>query len=44
MTEENFGSIWTIDYCCPLSKTNPSNETDMFKYSHWINLRTNFFK
>ena len=39
MNEEDFGSIWTIHHCYPLSKTNLSNETDMFKSSHWINLR-----
>ena len=29
MTEENCGSVWTIDLCYPLSKYNLSNETDM---------------
>ena len=43
MTEENYGSLWTIDHCYPLSKTNLSNETDMFKSSHWINLRPLFY-
>ena len=43
MTEESYGSIWTIDHCYPLSKTNLSNETDMFKVSHWINLRPLFY-
>ena len=44
MTEENHGSVWTIDHCYPFSKTNLSNETDMFKSSHWINLGTMFYK
>ena len=39
MSEENYGSIWTIDHCYPLSKTNLSNETYMIKSSNWINLR-----
>ena len=44
MNEENYGSIWTIDDCYPLSKTNLSNETDMFISSHWINLRPMYVK
>ena len=44
MTEENYGSVRTIDHCYPLSKTNLSNETDLFKSSHWINLRPLFYK
>ena len=35
MTEEKYGSVWTIDHCYPLSKTNLSKETDMFKSSPW---------
>ena len=31
MTEENNGSVWTIDHCYPLSKTDLSNETDKIK-------------
>ena len=44
MREENYGSVWTIDHCYPLSKTKISNETDMCKSSHWINLRPMFHK
>ena len=44
MIEENYGSLWTIDHCYPLSKTNLSNETDMFKSSRWINLRPTYVK
>ena len=44
MTEENYGSVWTIDHCYPLSKANLSNETDMLKTSHWINMRPMFHK
>ena len=39
MTEENYGSVWTIDHCYPLSKTDLSNETDKIKTTCWINLR-----
>ena len=42
MTEEIYGSAWTIDHCYPLPKTNQSRETDMFKSSHWIKLRPMF--
>ena len=42
MIEENYGSVWTIDHCYLLSKTNLSNETDMVKSSHWINMRPIF--
>ena len=42
MTEENYGSVWTIDHCYLLSKTNLFNETDMLKSSHWINMRPMF--
>ena len=42
MTEENYGSILTIDHCYPLSKINLSDETDMFISSQWINLRPMF--
>ena len=43
MTEESYGSVWTIDYCYPLSKTNLSNETNMFISSHCNNLRPMFY-
>ena len=44
MTEENYGSVWTIDHCYPLSKTNLSNERYMFESSRWNNLRPMFYK
>ena len=34
MSINNFGSIWTIDPCYPLS-----NEKDMYESTNWINLR-----
>ena len=43
MTEENDVSIWTIDHCYRLPKTNLSNEIDMFTSSHWIDLRPMFY-
>ena len=42
MTEENYGSVRTIDPCYPFSKTNLFNETDMLKISHWIIMRPMF--
>ena len=42
MTEENYGSVWTIHHCYPLSETSLSNETDLFKCFHWIKLRPMF--
>ena len=39
MTLDNFGLVWEIDLCFPLSKTNPSNHIDIFKTANWINLR-----
>ena len=39
MTEENYGSVWTLDHCYPLSKTNLSDKNEMIKSTHWINIR-----
>ena len=39
MSEENFGKIWCLDHCYPLSKTNLSDEIEMNKSTNWINLR-----
>ena len=44
MTEETYGSVWTIDHCSPLSKTNLSDETDKIKTTSWINLRPMYFE
>ena len=44
MTEENYGKIWCLDYCLPLSKTKISNEYDMYKSTNWINLRPMYVK
>ena len=31
MTEENYGFVWTIDHCYPLSKTYLSSQNEMIK-------------
>ena len=38
MTEENYGKIWCLDHCLPLSKTNLSNQNEVEKTTNWINL------
>ena len=43
MTFENYGKIWCLDHCYPLSKTNLSYENDMYRSTNWINLRPMFF-
>ena len=39
MTEENNGSVWNIDHCYPLSKTNLYDKNQMNESTYWINLR-----
>ena len=39
MTEENYGSVRTLDHCYPLSKTKLSNVNEMNKSTYWIKLR-----
>ena len=39
MTLENYGKIWCLDHCYPLSKISLSNENDLIKYTNWVNLR-----
>ena len=39
VTEKNYGSVWEIDHCFRLSKTNLSNQNEMNKSTSWINLR-----
>ena len=43
MTLDNYGTIWCLDHCYPLSKTNLSNERDMYKSTNWINIRPMYF-
>ena len=44
MTLENYGKIWCIDHCYPLSKINLSDENDMYKSTNWVNLRPMYIK
>ena len=44
MTLGNYGKIWCLDHCYPLSKTNLSNEIDMYNSTNWINLRPMYKK
>ena len=39
MTEENYGSLWTLDHCYPLSKTNLFDKNELNKSTYWINIR-----
>ena len=39
MTIENYGSVWQIDHCLPISSFNLLDESDMKKCFNWINLR-----
>ena len=39
MTKENYGLVWVLDHCFPLSKTNLSNQNEMIKSIYWINSR-----
>ena len=41
MTLENYGTIWCLDHCIPLKRTN---ENDLYKYTNWINLRPMYIK
>ena len=44
MNIENLGSVWEIDHCYPIPKTNLSKETDMFKSTYWIKLRPMYWR
>ena len=39
MTLENYGKVWCLDHCLPLSKINLSHENDLYKITNWVNLR-----
>ena len=41
MTLENYGTIWCLDHCIPLKRTN---ENDLYKYTNWINLRPMYIR
>ena len=44
MTLENYGKVWCLDHCYPLSKIIISNENELIKYTNWINLRPMYIK
>ena len=44
MTLENYGKVWCLDHCYPLSKINISNENDLYKSTNWVNLRPMYMK
>ena len=44
MTIENYGKVWCLDHCYPLSKISLSNENDLIKYTNWVNLRPMYMK
>ena len=39
MTLDNYGLVWEMDHCFPVSKTNVSNDIDLFKTTNWVNSR-----
>ena len=41
MTLENYGTIWCLDHCYPLSKIK---ENELNKYTNWINIRPMYIK
>ena len=42
MIGEISGSVWIINHCYPLSKTNLFNENEMNRSTFWIKLRPMF--
>ena len=44
MTLENYGKIWCLDHCYPLSKISLSNEYELIKYTNWLNIRPMYIK
>ena len=44
MSLENYGKIWNLDHCLPLSKINLSNENELNKYTNWVNFRPMYIK
>ena len=41
MTLENYGTIWCLDHCINLKKTD---KNDLHKYTKWINIRPMYLK
>ena len=44
ISSENYGKIWSLDHCLPLSKINLSNENELNKYTNWVNIRPMYIK
>ena len=44
MSLENYGKIWCLDHCLPLSKINLSDENELNKYTNWVNIRPMYIK
>ena len=44
MIIENYGKVWCVDHCLPLSMINLSNENDLYKPTNWVNLRPMYMK
>ena len=40
-TLENYGTIWCLDHCLPLSKTK---ENELNKYTNWVNITPMYIK
>ena len=44
MTLKNYGKVWCLDHCYPLSKISLSNENELIKYTNWLNIRPMYIK
>ena len=44
MTLENYGKVWCLDHCYPLSKISLSNENGLIKYTNWLNIRPMYIR
>ena len=44
MSLDNYGSVWQIDHCLPITAFNLLDENDMKKCFNWINLRPMYSK
>ena len=44
MMIENYGKVWCLYHCLPLSKINLSNENELYKSTNCVNLRPMYMK
>ena len=44
MNIENYGKVWCLDHCYPLSKINLSNENELYKSTNWVNIRPMYIR